>query len=87
MKYLGIALLVILAVIVLLIAVAAIRAVMIKAKANTNAPAINPTEKEAADYAQKLSEMIQVPTVSLRGNTDLSQFYKLHEVMEKNFHV
>ena len=46
---------------------------------------VNPTEKEAADYAQKLSDMIKVPTISLRGNTDLSEFYKLHEVMKKNF--
>ena len=74
MKYVGIALLVILAVLLLLLAVAAIRAVLIKAKPNNSAPAINPTEEEAAEYAGKLSEMIKVPTVSLRGNTDLSQF-------------
>ena len=85
MKYVGIALLVILAVLLLLIAVAALRAAKIKAKPNTNSPAINPTEEEANEYAQKLSAMIQVPTVSLRGNTDLTQFYKLHEVMKKNF--
>ena len=76
MKYVGFALLILLAVVVLLIAVSAIKAVKIKAKPNTAAPAINPTEAEAADYAQKLSEMIKVPTISLRGNTDLSQFYK-----------
>lgn len=85
MKYIGIALLVVLAVLILLLAVAALRAVKIKAKPNTNPPAINPTEEEANEYAQKLSAMIQVPTVSLRGNTDLTQFYKLHEVMKKNF--
>ncbi len=80
-----IVLLAVLAVIVLLIAVAAIRAVKIKAKPNKNEPAINPTKEEAENYAQKLSAMIQVPTISLRGNTDLSEFYKLHEVMKKNF--
>ncbi len=85
MKYVGIALLVILALLVLLIVVSAIRAVMIKAKPNTNAPAINPTDEEARDYAEKLSEMIKIPTVSLRGNTDLTQFYRLHEVMKNNF--
>ena len=37
------------------------------------------------EYAKKLSAMIQVPTISLRGNTDLSNFYKLHEVMKNNF--
>lgn len=85
MKYLGFALLGILALLLLFIVIAAIRAVMIKAKPNTNAPAINPTDAEADDYAKKLSAMVQVPTVSLRGNTDLSQFYALHEVMKKNF--
>ena len=80
-----IALLCVLGLIAALIVIAAIKAVMLKAKPNTNSPAINPTEEEALDYAEKLSEMIKVPTISLRGNTDLSQFYKLHEVMKKNF--
>ena len=85
MQYIGYAILAIVAILVLLIVIAAIKAVKIKAKPNTNAPAINPTEDEANDYAQKLSEMVKVPTVSLRGNTDLTQFYKLHEVMKNNF--
>lgn len=85
MKYIGLALLATLAILVLLIIVAAIKAAKIKAKPNNNAPAINPTEDEANDYAKKLSEMVKVPTISLRGNTDLSEFYKLHEVMKSNF--
>ena len=85
MKYVGFVLLAVVAVFLLLLAVAAIRAVMIKAKPNTDSPAINPGDDEANDYAKKLSAMVQVPTVSLRGNTDLSQFYKLHEVMKQNF--
>ena len=85
LKYVGIVLLCLLALLIVLLAVAAIRAVKLKAKPNTNSPAINPTKQEADDYAAKLSEMIKVPTISLRGNTDLSQFYKLHEVMRKNF--
>lgn len=85
MKYVGIVLLCLLGLLVVLLAVAAIKAVKIKAKPNTNSPAINPTKEEADDYAAKLSKMIQVPTISLRGNTDLSQFYKLHEVMKENF--
>ncbi len=85
MKYIGIALLVVLALIVLLLIVAALKAVKIKAKPNTNTPAINPTEEEANKYAKALSEMVQIPTISLRGNTDLTEFYKLHKVMEKNF--
>ena len=85
MKYVGIVLLCLLGLLVVLLAVAAIKAVKIKAKPNTSTPAINPTKQEADDYAVKLSKMIQVPTISLRGNTDLSQFYKLHEVMKENF--
>lgn len=85
LKYIGIGLLVLLGVFVFLLVIAAIRAASIKAKPNTNKPAINPTEDEANDYAKKLSEMVKVPTISMRGNTDLSQFYRLHEVMEKNF--
>ncbi len=84
--YIGYALLGILGIFLLLLAVAAIRGALIKAKPNTDKPAINPTDEEAAEYAEKLSEMIKVPTISLRGNTDLSQFYKLHEVMKKNFY-
>ncbi len=85
MKSVGIVLLCLLSLLVVLLAVAALKAVKIKAKPNTDSPAINPTKEEADDYAVKLSKMIQVPTISLRGNTDLSQFYKLHEVMKENF--
>lgn len=85
MKYVAYTLLAVVAILVILILIAALRAVKIKAKPNTGESAINPTEKEAAEYAQKLSEMIKIPTVSLRGNTDLSQFYRLHEVMKNNF--
>ena len=58
MKYIGFALLAVVAIFVILIAICALRAVKIKAKPNTNAPAINPTEEEAEIYAQKLSEMV-----------------------------
>ncbi len=85
MKYIGFALLAVLAIFVALLVVAAIKAVKIKAKPNTSAPAINPTEEEANDYAHKLSEMVKVPTISLRGNSDLTEFYKLHQVMKNNF--
>lgn len=85
LKYIGIGLLVLLGLLLLLIVVAALKAVKIKAKDNTNAPAINPTEEEANAYALKLSEMVKVPTISMRGNEDLTEFYKLHKVMEANF--
>ncbi len=85
MKYIGFVLLALLAIAVILLVAAAVRAVMIKAKPNDAKPAIAPTKEEADDYAEKLSEMIKVPTISMRGNEDLTQFYKLHEVMKKNF--
>lgn len=85
MKYVGIVLLCLVVLIVVLLAVAAIKAVKIKAKPNTNSPAIAPTEQEADEYAQKLSAMIQVPSISLRGNKDLTEFRKLQQVMKKNF--
>ncbi len=80
-----IVLLSILGLLALLLVIAALKAVKIKAKPNTNTPAINPTDDEANKYAKALSEMVQVPTISLRGNTDLTEFYNLHKVMEKNF--
>ena len=85
MIYVGMVLGAVLVIILVLIGISAIRAAIIKAKPNTNEPAINPTKQEADCYARKLSAMVQVPTVSLRGNTDLTQFYKLHEVMKNNF--
>ena len=42
-NYIGIGVLVVLGIIVLLLVIAALKAVKIKAKPNTNAPAINPT--------------------------------------------
>ena len=60
MQYIGYVILAVVAIFILLIAVAAIKAVKIKTKPNTNAPAINPTEDEANDYAKKLSEMVKV---------------------------
>lgn len=85
LKYIGFGLLALLGIFVILLVICALRALTLKAKPNTNKPAINPTDDEANDYAKKLSEMVKVPTISLRGNEDLTQFYKLHEVMEKNF--
>lgn len=61
MKYLGFALLGILALLLLFIVIAAIRAVMIKAKPNTNAPAINPTDAEADDYAKSSPQWCRCP--------------------------
>ena len=37
------------------------------------------------DYAQKLSKMIACETISARGQTDLSKFYRFHKVLEELF--
>lgn len=66
-------------------AVAAVRAAKIKAKPNTSKPAISFTKEEEDKYAHMLSEMIKVPTVSLRCNDDLTEFRKLQKVMEELF--
>ena len=74
----------ILAVFVVLLGIAVIRTLMIKApevkKCETE---ISPEEIEIA--AKKLGDMVRVPTVSKREDEDLSQFYKYHEVLEELF--
>ncbi|MBR3589220.1 MAG: hypothetical protein IKL16_06610, partial [Clostridia bacterium] len=85
MKYVGFALLAILAVIVLLLLVAVVNAVRIKAKPIQGKEKLTYTKEEEKTYAEKLSEMVKIPSVSLRGNTDLTEFYKLHKVLEKEF--
>lgn len=85
MKYIGFALLAILAVIVVLLLVAVINAVRIKAKPIKGKESLDYTPEEEKTYAEKLSKMVKVPSVSLRGNTDLTEFYKLHKVLEAEF--
>ncbi|NLZ28143.1 MAG: M20/M25/M40 family metallo-hydrolase [Firmicutes bacterium] len=46
-------------------------------------PAIEVTESELAHYADGLSRMVQVPTVS--SPEDLTEFYRLHRCMEELF--
>ncbi len=75
----------VLAVIVVVFAVCAVRAARAKAKPSGSAPAISYTKEEEAMYARFLSEMIKCPTVSLRGNTDLTEFKKLQKVMAELF--
>lgn len=85
MKYVGIALLIILGAVVLLLLTAVINAVRIKAKPQKGKTELSYTKKEEKEYAEKLSRMVKVPTVSMRGNTDLTEFYKLHKVIEEDF--
>ena len=72
------------AVLAVLILVAVIRTLTIKA------PAIGKCETEITQEeidlcAQKLGDMVRVPTVSKNEDEDLSQFYKCHEVLEELF--
>ncbi|MBQ3500733.1 MAG: M20/M25/M40 family metallo-hydrolase [Oscillospiraceae bacterium] len=70
--------------IAVLIGIAAIRTLMIKAPATGKCETvITPEETETA--AKKLGDMVRVPTVSKNEDEDLSEFYKFHEVLEKSF--
>ncbi len=74
----------ILAIFLLLVLAAVIRSALTKAKpAEKCRTEITPAELKAAE--EKLRAMVAVPTVSKNGDEDLSQFYKYHEVLEKEF--
>jgi len=80
----GYVLLALLGILLLLLLIAVIRTLCIK---GTPAPAFTPacTEKELQTCADKLSAMVQVPSVSRREDEDLSEFYRLHEILETQF--
>ena len=80
----GYLLLGLLAMIVVLLSIAVIRTLMIKAPTPVPCDTII-TEEECAIAAQKLGAMVRVPSVSKREDEDLSEFYKLHTVMEEQF--
>ena len=42
-------------------------------------------EKRTMDYAQRLSRLIQVETVSQSGQTDLTKFRRFHQVLKQEF--
>lgn len=74
-----------LAVLIVLLVICVIRAIKIKVKPNNRQSAATYTKDEEAKYASALSDMIKVPTVSAKEGDDLTEFYKLHEVMSKHF--
>lgn len=77
-------LLVILGIIAVLLLVAVIRTCTIKAPAPT--PCENQPSQAAIDICgEKLAAMVRIPTVSKREDEDLSEFYRLHEEMERLF--
>ncbi len=69
-----------------LILIAVIRTFFIKKKSNDKEGKIGYTSEEERLYAEKLSAMVKVPTVSAQpGETDLGRFEELHRVLRKNF--
>lgn len=72
------------AVILILLGIAAIRAIVIKKEYGDDKPF--DMKKDSIDWkthAEHLSRIIQVPTVSIRGNTDKTQIYKLHDLFRE----
>lgn len=43
------------------------------------------TDNRSMQYAQTLSKIIQVETISVSGQTDISKFLKLHDVLREEF--
>jgi len=74
----------IVAVIVVLLLVAVVRALSIKAPERGVCNTVI-SQQDMDKCADKLSAMVQVPSVSKREDEDLSEFYKLHAVMEEKF--
>lgn len=86
MKYVNIAIAVVLGVVALLfllLIVAVLRTVFMGRKKSEYIPA--PDESRVKEYSEKLSEMIKIPTVSHKGQTDISEYLKLHEKLEQLF--
>jgi len=81
----GIVLLCLLGLILLLLAIAAVRAAHIKAK--PPAARIEEDESAALYYAKRLAELIKIPTPSAKDSSDeaLAPFYTLHKALETLF--
>ena len=83
--YIAAVLLALAAVLVVALALAAVQAIRIKAPANTREPADRATPEETQKYAETLAAMVQIPTVSKRGENDLTEFRRLQAVMREKF--
>ena len=73
-----------LAIILVLLGIAVVRTLAIKAPAPTACETVI-TDEECAIAAKKLGAMVQVPSVSKNEDEDLTEFYNLHTVMEEHF--
>ena len=80
----GYLLLSLLAVIAVLLAIAVVRTLLIKAPAPIPCETVI-TDEECQIAAQKLGAMVQVPSVSKREDEDLTEFFRLHKVLEEHF--
>ena len=74
----------ILGIVLVLLAVAVIRAIAIKAPAKIDYTPEN-TLEELKTAEEKLGTMIRVPTVSKHEHEDLSDFYRYHKELEAQF--
>ena len=75
----------VLTVAVLLLAICVIKALAVK---QTPKELIENSDiKRAKNYAETLSEMIKIPTVSSIGQTDFSEFEKFHSLLETLFPI
>lgn len=74
-------------VLVLLSLIALVRTFANRAKTNPRAePSVFlPNKAQQQKYAQDLSHMIQIETVSRRGDSDLTRFYRFHKLLEGLF--
>ncbi len=78
------ALYIIIGLIVVIVTVVLIRAISIKAAPRPESIYVPNPEMEQL-CAEKLGAMVRVPTVSKNENEDLSEFYRLHEELERLF--
>ena len=79
LKFIGILLLII----ALLLMVAIIRTLLLKKK--TTHYEYSKDKKRSLEYGQKLSQMIQVETVSHRDNPEIKKFQNFHKTLKKLF--
>lgn len=83
MKYVLFALLAVMAVLAVIIIICVIRAAKVKAVSSEKKAAISWNSDEEKKYAERLSEMVKVSTVSKKKGEEYSDFLKLQEVMAK----
>lgn len=61
------------------------RTSMLKSTSAKKAKVELDTSERSIEYGKKLAKMVQVETISARGDMDRSKFYKFHETLEELF--